>query len=118
MTIYCPNYRCHLPQQTVQFCSNCGNSLDIHGNINGQAITYQLTKILQDSGGKIKDDGHYCWYELFQAQANGKNFVIKMLIIVPDRLSPSNANHINKVKKRFQREYDLLCKGLDGVCKG
>jgi serine/threonine protein kinase len=118
MTIYCPNYRCHLPQAIAKVCSNCGTPLDIHGSINGQAITYQLTKILQDSGGKIKDDGQYCWYELFQAQANSTNFVIKMLIIVPDRLSPSNANHISKVKKRFQREYDLLCKGLQGVCKG
>ncbi len=118
MTIYCPNYRCHLPQQTAKLCSACGTLLDIHGSVNGQAITYQLTKVLQDSGGKIKDDGHYCWYELFQAQVNGASFVIKMLIIVPDRLSPSNANHINKVKKRFQREYDLLCKGLQGVCKG
>jgi serine/threonine protein kinase len=44
--------------------------------------------------------------------------VIKILIIVPDRLSPSNANHISKVNMRFQREYDLLCKGLEGVCKG
>jgi serine/threonine protein kinase len=118
MTIYCPNYRCHLPQQTAKLCSDCGTSLNIHGNVNGQAITYQLTKVLQDSGGKIKDDGQYCWYELFWAQGNGANFVIKMLIIVPDRLSPSNANHISKVKKRFQREYDLLCKGLKGVCKG
>jgi serine/threonine protein kinase len=117
MTIYCPNYRCHLPQPTAKLCSACGTPLDIHGSINGQTITYQLTKVLQDSGGKIKDDGDYCWYELFQAQGNGENFVIKMLIIVPDRLSPSNANHISKVKKRFQREYDLLCKGLQGVCK-
>jgi serine/threonine protein kinase len=118
MTIYCPNYRCHLPQPTAKVCSDCGTTLDIHGSINGQAITYQLTKVLQDSGGKIKDDGEYCWYELFQVQANGANFVIKMLIIVPDRLSPSNDNHISKVKMRFQREYDLLCKGLEGVCKG
>jgi serine/threonine protein kinase len=118
MTIYCPNYRCHLPQPIAKVCSDCGTPLDIHGSINGQAITYQLTKILQDSGGKIKDDGQYCWYELFQAQANGASFVIKMLIIVPDRLSPSNANHISKVRKRFQREYDLLCKGLEGVCQG
>jgi serine/threonine protein kinase len=118
MTIYCPNYRCHLPQPTAKVCSDCGTTLDIHGSINGQAITYQLTKVLQDSSGKIKDDGEYCWYELFQVQANGANFVIKMLIIVPDRLSPSNNNHISKVKMRFQREYDLLCKGLEGVCKG
>lgn len=118
MTIYCSNYRCHLPQPIAKVCSDCGTPLDIHGSINGQAITYQLTKILQDSGGKIKDDGQYCWYELFQAQANGASFVIKMLIIVPDRLSPSNANHISKVRKRFQREYDLLCKGLEGVCQG
>jgi serine/threonine protein kinase len=117
MTIYCPNYYCHLPQQAAKFCSTCNTPLDINGSVNGQAITYQLTKVLQDSGGKIKDDGQYCWYELFQAQANGANFVIKMLIIVPDRLSPSNANHISKVKKRFQREYNLLCKGLEGVCK-
>jgi serine/threonine protein kinase len=118
MTIYCPNYRCHLLQPIAKLCSDCGTPLDIHGNVNHRAITYQLTKILQDSGGKIKDDGEYCWYELFQAQANGADFVIKMLIIVPDRLSPSNDNHISKVKMRFQREYDLLCKGLEGVCKG
>ncbi len=117
MTIYCPSYHCHLPQQTAKFCSACHTPLDIDGSINGQAITYQLTKVLQDSAGKYQDDGQYCWYELFQAQANGVNFVIKMLIIVPDRLSPSNANHISKVKVRFQREYDLLCKGLEGVCK-
>jgi serine/threonine protein kinase len=118
MTIYCPNYRCHLLQPIAKLCSDCGTPLNIHGSINGQTIMYQLTKVLQDSGGKIKDDGEYCWYELFQAQANGANFVIKMLIIVPDRLSPSNDNHISKVKMRFQREYDLLCKGLEGVCKG
>ncbi len=118
MTIYCPNYRCHLQQDAAKLCVNCGTALDIYGTSNGQAVTYQLTKILQDSSGKIREDGEYCWYELFQAQANGANFVIKMLIIVPDRLSPSNANHISKVKKRFEREYQLLCKGLDGVCKG
>jgi serine/threonine protein kinase len=117
MTIYCPNYRCHLQQNAAKICTNCGTALDIYGSSNGQSIIYQLTKILQDSSGKIRDDGEYCWYELFQAQANGANFVIKMLIIVPDRLSPSNTNHISKVKKRFQREYDLLCKGLQGVCK-
>jgi serine/threonine protein kinase len=118
MTIYCPNYRCHLQQNIAKLCTNCGTPLDIYGSINGQAITYQLTKVLQDSDGKINDDGHYCWYELFQVQANDANFVIKMLIIVPDRLSPSNDKHISKVRTRFQREYDLLCKGLAGVCKG
>lgn len=118
MTIYCPNYRCHLPQQPAKYCHSCSTPLDINGSVNGQAITYQLTKILQDSADKIGNDGQYCWYELFQAQGNGKNFVIKMLVIVPDRLSPSNASHISKVKMRFQREYDLLRKGLEGVCKG
>jgi serine/threonine protein kinase len=115
MSIYCPNYRCHLQQNKSDLCISCGTPL----NINGHSVTYNLTKILQDSGGKITDESIYCWYELFQLQSsNNENFVIKMLVIVPERLDLTNTTHVDKVKIRFEREYELLRKELQGVCKG
>jgi eukaryotic-like serine/threonine-protein kinase len=114
MTIYCPNYRCSQrsqPDELVE-CSNCGTPLILQGK-------YRLTHIIRVSPEKI-DSPEYSWCELFQAKCDEyAKLVIKILVIDPEASDiPSSVADINKVKSRFEREFQLLNKNLPGVCRG
>jgi serine/threonine protein kinase len=114
MIIYCPNYRCKQRSQLHETvtCNCCGTSLAI-GN------KYKLTKIIRTSPNKINSP-ECCWSEIFESQDDsGQEILIKILVIVPEALDvPSNAENISNVKRRFEREYQLLTKGIPGVCRG
>lgn len=114
MTIFCPNYRCSQRSQSDELvaCATCGTPLKIQDK-------YQLTQIIRVSPEKI-DGPEYSWCELFQARCDDHTeLVIKILVIVPEAFDiPSSAADINKVKSRFEREFQLLQKGLPGICRG
>jgi serine/threonine protein kinase len=114
MTIYCPNYRCSQRSQLDELfvCQTCGTSLILRNK-------YRLTDIIRVSPEKI-DGPEYSWCELFQAKCDEHaELVIKILVIDPEAFDiPSSVADINKVKSRFEREFQLLNKNLPGVCRG
>ncbi len=114
MTIFCPNYRCSQRSQSDELavCAACGTPLIIQDK-------YRLTDIIRVSPEKI-DGPEYSWCELFQAKCDDHTeLVIKILVIVPEAFDiPSSAADINKVKSRFEREFQLLYKCLPGICRG
>jgi serine/threonine protein kinase len=114
MAIFCPNYRCSQRSQSDELvaCTTCGTPLIIQDK-------YRLTHSIRVSPEKI-DGPEYSWCELFQAKCDDHaELVIKILVIVPEAFDiPSSAADINKVKSRFEREFQLLHKGLPGICRG
>jgi branched-chain amino acid transport system substrate-binding protein len=116
MDALCPNYYCsqRLQQKPASLCASCKTPLII-GNKN----KYRLTGAIRTSPNKI-DSSEYCWYELLQAkeEKDGKDVIVKMLVITPESSAvPSSAEDIRNIKRRFQREYELLRKGLPGICR-
>jgi serine/threonine protein kinase len=118
MVIFCPNYRCpqRLQETGIELCAACGTPLLLRGKL---GENYQLTKVVRISPKKLETSEYY-WYELFEAKKNrDQEILIKILVIVPDALTiPSSAEDIKKVKLYFEQEYQLLKKGLPGICRG
>jgi branched-chain amino acid transport system substrate-binding protein len=113
MDTYCPNYHCNKrsQQESATVCTNCKTSLIIGNN-------YRLTGAIRTSPNKVNSE-EYCWYELFPAQTKDrKDVIIKILVIVPEASDiSSSAEDISNIKRRFEREYQLLSKGLPGICR-
>jgi serine/threonine protein kinase len=114
MPTICPNYQCSQrhQQSDLDVCANCGTSITFGGK-------YKLTKIIRTSPEKI-DSPAFSWYEIFECRSNrNTNLVIKFLIVDHEALQiRSNVAAIQKIQRQFEREYRLLRKGLEGVCRG